>query len=421
MVSDMAIEDLELEKEDPFLRLTEYARSIIYPEEEEEQDQDMDSKIRNGPDPAGIGLLLGSSRLVLLIPVYICFCVLDDISYPLGTDIYLLTLGDIWSSNTIDLYLHRKSANITCIGKTSLCHFSSSWSYQMLLILLLLLYEFIILHTLDLKFHLQPKIRCFVFSRYCDLADPTNVILKKGREILLTRCYLCTAAEGSCYPRLLPTEYLVILLDEDEDDDAMLLAAQFCSDSFSSISLNKVNRGVPYSLYARIESIGPLEFHGKIGSLQKKQITLVDNDRIKLKFLLWGEQVLLANLFSIGSMLALNRPYIATSLDDAVEASAEICLKYVHAPKFLKCLCPVISKGSIDFSNYPFQNNFSYSCKVLQPFVTDLQDKMIGISLYAVVTNIMKERRTIQAVFILRIQDATGEILAKLHFAKSWY
>lgn len=50
-------------------------------------------------------------------------------------------------------------------------------------------------------------------------------------------------------------------------------------------------------LFCRIESIGSLEFQGRFGSLQRKQITLVDNDGVKLKFVLWGEQVLLANLF----------------------------------------------------------------------------------------------------------------------------
>lgn len=38
---------------------------------------------------------------------------------------------------------------------------------------------------------------------------------------------------------------------QDQDDDAMLLGAQFCSDSFSSISLDAVNQGISYSLYAR--------------------------------------------------------------------------------------------------------------------------------------------------------------------------
>ena len=47
----------------------------------------------------------------------------------------------------------------------------------------------------------------------------------------------------------------------------------------------------------RIESIGSLEIPGRFSTLQGKQITLVDNDGVKFNFLLWGEQVLLANLF----------------------------------------------------------------------------------------------------------------------------
>jgi hypothetical protein len=46
----------------------------------------------------------------------------------------------------------------------------------------------------------------------------------------------------------------------------------------------------------RIELIGPLEVQGKFGTLQRKQITLVDDDGAKLQFLLWGDQVVLANL-----------------------------------------------------------------------------------------------------------------------------
>ncbi|XP_062164906.1 uncharacterized protein LOC133871480 isoform X1 [Alnus glutinosa] len=315
--------------------------------------------------------------------------ILDAFALP-GTNIYMLTLGDFQSSNTIDLYLHR---------------------------------------------------------RYYDLVDPHNGVLKKGREIFLTGCYLRTAAEGSGSPRLLPTEYLVILLDEEEDDDAMLLGAQFCSDSFSSISLDAVNKGASFSLYARIESIGPLEIQGTVGRLQIKQITLVDNDGVKLKFLLWGEQVLLANLFSVGSMLALDRPYISSSIQSAIEISDEFCLEYGSAtqlylvpsiqheeqvcvaltqnryqgPRLLNTLdssqdskvsqvsLPCDSRGSIDFSNYPFQS-----------FVTDLRDKMTGISLYGIVTDIIKEKHVTEAIFSLKIEDTTGAIWAKLHLVKSW-
>ncbi|KAI6692934.1 hypothetical protein NL676_020644 [Syzygium grande] len=306
-----------------------------------------------------------------------------------GTNVYMLTLGDFWSSNTIDLYLHR---------------------------------------------------------RYYDLVNPPNGILKKGREIFLTGCHLRTVAEGSGYPRLLPTEYLVILLDEDQDDDAILLGAQFCSDSFASISLDAVNRGVSYSLYARIEAIGPVEIQGNSSSLQRKEITLVDNDGSKLKFLLWGEQIILANLFSVGSMIALDRPYIANCIESALE-TAELCLEYGSATQLYlvpfiqheeqvyvslsqnRCqgsrllaavdptqsqmvsqvTLPCDSQGSIDFTNYPFQS-----------FVIDLRDKMTGISLCGVVTDAYKEVNTSGVIFSLSIEDKTGAVWARLHFSKSW-
>lgn len=180
----------------------------------------------------------------------------------------------------------------------------------------------------------------------------------------------------------------------------MLLLARFCADSFSSISLGTVNQGVSYSLRARcnilsydclqfeykcsiphlvlvlyillhcwytlfpngyrIESITSPEVQGKYGSLQRKQINLVDFDGVTSKFLLWGEQVLLANvfrydticipfnlfvfvcfslfpasvpgcnfvLFSVGSTLALDRPFILSSTESALELSEEFCLEY---------------------------------------------------------------------------------------------
>ncbi|GJW02472.1 nucleic acid-binding, OB-fold protein, partial [Tanacetum coccineum] len=300
----------------------------------------------------------------------------------------MLTLGDFWSSNTIDLYLHR---------------------------------------------------------RFYDLADLTNGILRKGREVFLTGCYLRTSG-GSGHLRLLPTEYLLIILDEDEDDDAMLLGAQFCSDSLSSISIDAVNQGVSYSLYARIESIGSLEIQGKFGSLQRKQIDLVDNDNFRVKFLLWGDQVVLANLFSVGSWLALDRPYVSSSVDSTLDSSEEICLEYgsvtqlymvpfirheeqvpvastqnhYQGSKLLSAVdpsqglkvsqvtLPCDSRGAIDFSNYPFRL-----------FVADFRDKMTCISIYGVVTDIKKTNNQ-ESTFSLRIEDITGGIWAKLHFSKSW-
>ena len=57
----------------------------------------------------------------------------------------------------------------------------------------------------------------------------------------------------------------------------------------------------------------------------------------------------------------------------------------------------------------------------LQSFVIDLQDKMTGISLYGNVLDIANERNTTEAGFSMRIEDNTGEVLAKLRFVRSWY
>ncbi|XP_020582237.1 LOW QUALITY PROTEIN: uncharacterized protein LOC110025892 [Phalaenopsis equestris] len=304
-----------------------------------------------------------------------------------GTDIYMLTLGDLWSSCTIDLYLHR---------------------------------------------------------RYYHLVESDGGILKRGREILLTGCSLRLAMEGSGHHRLLPTEYLVILLDEDQDEDAMLLGARFCTDSFSSITHDAVKNAAAFYFYARIESIGSLEAHGALGSLQRKQIILIDNEGAKIKFLLWGEQVILANLFSIGGMLALDAPFIASALDDG-GTSEELCLEYgsvtqlylvpyiqheeqVHLTstqmrfqgsnsctqnqsqsKASQVVLPLNPQGSIDFSGYPFR-----------AYVSDLSDKMTGISLYGSVTDIKREVECADTVISMTIEDATGAIVAKLHFVGSW-
>ncbi|KAL2921160.1 DNA replication licensing factor MCM3-like protein 3 [Bienertia sinuspersici] len=315
--------------------------------------------------------------------------VVDTFVLP-GTNINMITLGDFWSSNTIDLYLHR---------------------------------------------------------RYYDLVSPDNGILKKGREVFLTGCYLRSANEGSGYPRLLPTEYLVVLLDEEQDDDAMLLGAQFCTDSFSSISLGGATDGVSYSLYARIESIGPLEMLEKFGGTQRKQIRLVDNESFGMNFLLWGDQVVLANLFSVGSMLAIDRPFIASALENGAETCDGVCLEYGSAtqlylvpfvtqgeqvclaltsnrlrgsrfgtascptqgPKASQLTLPCDSQGSVDYSNYPFQS-----------FIINLHEKMTGISIYGVVTDIFQDQNAAKSVFNLRIQDLTGTICVKLYFSDSW-
>ncbi|CAA7398566.1 unnamed protein product [Spirodela intermedia] len=322
-----------------------------------------------------------------------------------GTDIYMLNLGDFWSSCTIDLYLHR---------------------------------------------------------RYYNLVHPDHGILREGREIFLTGCCLRTGMTGSGQPRLLPTEYLLILLDEDQDEDAMLLGAQFCSDSFSSISLDTSKEDPSYSFYTRqektnlfhfffnlfclVKSIGQLEVHGKFGYVQRRQITL-DCDGISLNLVLWGDQILLGNLLSVGSMLALDRPFIASTSDSKLGANEDICLEFGSATQLylvpfiqpeeqvlIACTqtrsqrsrmatvtdqsqdfnnsqvtLPLDSQGSVDFRNYPFRL-----------FVINLCGKMTGINLYGLVRDIHRDVESAEVIYSMTLEDVTGAVVVKLHLSTCW-
>lgn len=312
-----------------------------------------------------------------LSPKSVLEAVVIDVFVLPGTNIYMLTLGDMWSTSTIDLYLHRRY-----------------YSY---------------------------------IGQHC--------ILKKGREVVLTGCCLRTAVEGSGRARILPTEYMVILLDEDQDEDAMLLAAQFCTYSFSSMKQEEGGNDVVYSFYARIEKIESLE---PFRCTERKQIVLVDSDGEKINFILWGEQISLANLFSVGSMLALDSPFVASS-----EESQELCLEYgsatqvylvpiaqqeeqvLHTPTQVKSQGPRLScvpidnmasqvtlprdlHGSVDFSKYPFRS-----------YVSDLHGKMVGVSLFGTVTSVCKVSAS-GTTFYLEIEDVTGVALTKLNFIGHW-
>ncbi|CAN6302913.1 unnamed protein product [Urochloa humidicola] len=272
-----------------------------------------------------------------LSPKSVLEAVVIDVFVLPGTNIYMLTLGDMWSASTIDLYLHR---------------------------------------------------------RYYDYIGQYG-ILKKGREVMLTGCCLRTALEGSGHARILPTEYMVILLDEDQDEDAMLLAAQFCTYSFSSMILEESRNNVSYSFYARIEKIESLE---PFRCTERKQIVLVDNDDAKMKFILWGEQVLLANLFSVGSMLALDRPFIANFVDNNHEESQELCLEYGSATQVY--VVPIAQQEE-------------------QVYVSDLHDKMVGVCLFGTITSVCKASAS-GTTFYLELEDTTGVVMMKLIFVGLW-
>ncbi|KAH7424629.1 hypothetical protein KP509_11G016700 [Ceratopteris richardii] len=270
-----------------------------------------------------------------------------------GTSSYILTLGDAWSTNTIDMYLHRK---------------------------------------------------------FYDLIDEQRGVLKNGRELRLTGCRLRTAVvAGSSRTRLLPTEYLVVLLDEEQDEDAQLLCARFYADIHSGL----LEAGAEFCFYARLDRIGEIELLPQWNHVKQRSLFLIDQNEDSIAFVLWDEQVSLAGLFSQGSMIAVERPFISQSdLHNNVRDSP-IFLEYGSATRLYtvplrhneeqvllgtesqgrakmsfgdherspgmssQLLLPRDSHGSVDYCNFP-----------VQLFVADVKPKMSNIFLYGVVRSI---------------------------------
>ncbi|XP_040864676.1 uncharacterized protein [Glycine max] len=90
---------------------------------------------------------------------------------------------------------------------------------------------------------------CILSSRFYDLTGLQNGILKRGREIFLTGCYLRTPTGGSGHSRLLPTEYLVILLDEDFQKEIVKAAKTFTAIGYKHIETGALSLGTstPFS------------------------------------------------------------------------------------------------------------------------------------------------------------------------------
>ncbi|XP_024542647.1 uncharacterized protein LOC9634852 [Selaginella moellendorffii] len=288
-----------------------------------------------------------------------------DIHVLPGSNGYLLTLGDLSSGNTVDHYLHRK---------------------------------------------------------FFDMVQDEEGTIKRGRDLRMTGCRLRVGA-GSCAPRLLPTEHLVVLLDEDQEHDAMLLGAQFLSDTFSSIQRGAAG---DHHIYAKLEKSMETETSG---DRRWKTILLVDSEGITVPFVLWNDQVSIANLLSDGSMLALERPFVnCDTMEMGLESGS--CTRIYCVPPCLQLeqevtvasdhetclgsevLIPSNPHGAIDLNDFP-----------ARLLVKDLRPKMFSLAVYGTVAFVGRQISSAKCrqPFILSINDDTGIIEIELQFMlESW-
>ncbi|EFJ16988.1 hypothetical protein SELMODRAFT_421404 [Selaginella moellendorffii] len=244
-----------------------------------------------------------------------------DIHVLPGSNGYLLTLGDLSSGNTVDHYLHRK---------------------------------------------------------FFDMVQDEEGTIKRGRDLRMTGCRLRVGA-GSCAPRLLPTEHLVVLLDEDQEHDAMLLGAQFLSDTFSSIQ-----RG----------AAGDHHIYANDGSMLALERPFVNCDTMEMGL----ESGSCTRIYCVPPCLQLEQ-------EVTVASDHETCLGS-------EVLIPSNPHGAIDLNDFP-----------ARLLVKDLRPKMFSLAVYGTVAFVGRQISSAKCrqPFILSINDDTGIIEIELQFMlESW-
>ncbi|RZB68557.1 hypothetical protein D0Y65_038365 [Glycine soja] len=151
-----------------------------------------------------------------------------------GTNIHMLTLGDYWSSNIIDVYLHRShSYSLDLIINPPLQKQKQNPRAEKNQRMATM--TGVSLSCPRVFFNASGSPQNAHAVKFYDLTGLQNGILKRGREIFLTGCYLRTPTGGSGHSRLLPTEYLVILLDEDFQKEIVKAAKTFTAIGYKHI------------------------------------------------------------------------------------------------------------------------------------------------------------------------------------------
>ncbi|CAM6095220.1 unnamed protein product [Calypogeia fissa] len=300
--------------------------------------------------------------------------VILDVQILPGTTTCLLTLGDAWSFNTIEMYLH---------------------------------------------------------SKFYDLVDDKEGLLKKAREIRLTGCRLNNAPNwGSVPPRLLPTELLVVVLDDEQEEDIVLLGAKFCNDYFSSIQLSNIKAGTDFFFYARVEEIEVTGLQGQTEQIKHRRITLRDDNGDALPFFLWNDQVSLSDLLSKGSMVAIERPWIVCELESDNCTVSGLGFEYKGNTRLYTVPYAPVGEQAPGDENQLQPNTTESLEKGQRVLVESVRSKMTNLTLYGLVTHLSRtpdldnsvkhNLGTYNCAYVMRIGDTTGVLDINLHFNDQW-
>lgn len=83
---------------------------------------------------------------------------------------------------------------------------------------------------------------------------------------------------------------------QEQEDDAMLLGAKFCSDTFANIQLDLAESNLEFCFYARLDRKGEVTVEGQHNHVKHQVITLCDDTGDSLPLVLWDDQISISSL-----------------------------------------------------------------------------------------------------------------------------
>ncbi|TPX61562.1 hypothetical protein SpCBS45565_g07228 [Spizellomyces sp. 'palustris'] len=265
----------------------------------------------------------------------------------------------------------------------------------------------------------RRSIDMYLHQKFCFLADEcAGGFLEKVR---ITGTRSVTTPVGGT--RLLPTEHMVFLLSESDDQDKKFLSDRF-DESLSHVAAADVEEGRSFAFLVKVHQIGTVHAARSHGRLKRLHVYVNDTSvEENACLVLWDEQIGLASLFRKGDWLAIWRPYVTVERQAGRDDTRSITLEYgsqtvifvipMDPTKEMELMCSMASqpsqhavprdaRGILDFKWYP-----------RRLLVTELAPKMINITIFGkvleVIANMPFENEGIKVSrYGIRLTDESG-------------
>ncbi|KNC99683.1 uncharacterized protein SPPG_05064 [Spizellomyces punctatus DAOM BR117] len=251
----------------------------------------------------------------------------------------------------------------------------------------------------------RRSIDMYLHQKFCFLADEcAGDFLEKHRQVRITGTRSVTTPVGGT--RLLPTEHMVFLLSESDDQDKKFLSDRF-DESLSHVAAADVEEERSFAFLVK-------RLHVYVNDTSVEENACL---------VLWDEQIGLASLFRKGDWLAIWRPYVTVERQAGRDDKRSITLEYgsqtvifvipMDPTKEMELMCSMASQPSQHAVPRDAQGILDFKWYPNRLLITELAPKMINITIFGkvleVIANMPFENEGIKVSrYGIRLTDESG-------------